>query len=349
MDCVTICRNKLIMVMGMQRSGTTALLYALGQDPSVQIENEEPEGPLYNQYRLRPAHEMHPELMRIKRRVILKPVVEAEYREIDDVIQEFLAYDPLIAWIYRDPIDVWSSAKRTFHLSPEDFSDWLNRWVKGNESALRSLSGRFRDRIRAVDFHDLIQHREVFNSLCEFLHLEPRNNLFWREDPKKGHRSLPEDLQDRIESETRSVIEKLHEHWIKPARELLHFESDSQPEKSLPCSSWGLRTHYGAVAKMTSIPDRGGTRFSIERLDGTQGLACSGGLAARQRRRESSLHCLVLDPIRSASHHPDHFGTESQALEKAGICPDHQSNQGMATHRHRILVRSRGTGRLLDI
>ena len=263
-----ILRNKLIMVMGMQRSGTTALLYALGQDPSVQIENEEPEGPLYNQYRLRPAHEMHPELMRIKRRVILKPVVEAEYREIDDVIQEFLAYDPLIAWIYRDPIDVWSSAKRTFHLSPEDFSDWLNRWVKGNESALRSLSGRFRDRIRAVDFHDLIQHREVFNSLCEFLHLEPRNNLFWREDPKKGHRSLPEDLQDRIESETRSVIEKLHEHRIKPARELLHFESDSQPEKSLPCSSWGLRTHYGAVAKMTSIPDRGGTRFSIERLTG---------------------------------------------------------------------------------
>ena len=43
--------------------------------------------------------------MRIKRRVILKPVVEAEYREIDDVIQE-LDHDPLIAWIYRDPIDV---------------------------------------------------------------------------------------------------------------------------------------------------------------------------------------------------------------------------------------------------
>ena len=268
MDDRVLYRDKLIMVMGMQRSGTTALLYALGQDPSVQVENEEPGGPLYDQYRLRSAKTIHPELMRIKRRVLLKPVVEAEYREIDDVIREFIVYDPLIAWIYRDPIDVWSSAKNTFHLPTGDMTSWLKAWVKGNESALRSLSGPFRDRIRAVGYHDLIQHREVFDALCEFLRLEPRNNLFWREDPKKGRHSLPEEIQKLIEHKTTAVMQQLHAQRIKPFHTPSSSEADTSAAQPLARASWTLRTNNDAVAEMTSIAEPlSGTRIAISNAE----------------------------------------------------------------------------------
>jgi len=248
-----IYRDKLIMVMGMQRSGTTALLYALGQDPSVQVENEEPAGPLYDNYRLRPASVIHGELIRRKRRVLLKPVLEAEYREIDEVIEEFNVYDPLVVWIYRDPIDVWSSAKNTFSLSAGDMTDWLQRWVKGNESALRSLNGPFRDRIRAVSYTDLIEQREVFLTLCDFLRLEPRNNLFWRENPKKGHRSLPESIRLLIERKTHHVMSRLENNRLRPLATLPSARMTLDADEADTRASWIIRTNNDASA-FTSMP-----------------------------------------------------------------------------------------------
>lgn len=209
-----IYRDKLILVMGMQRSGTTALLEALGQDSTVQLENEAADGPLYDNFRLRPASVIHQHLLRISRRVILKSVLETEHRELDEVLDEFMAYDPLIVWIYRDPIDVWSSAKSTFQLSADKLADWLDRWVRGNQSALRAMNGRFSERIRSVSFHDLIHHRAVFNVLCEFLRLEPRNNLFWREDPKKGHHQLDSGIQEFIAERTSELMRELDRHRI---------------------------------------------------------------------------------------------------------------------------------------
>lgn len=260
-----VYRDKLIMVMGMQRSGTTALLYTLGQDPSIQVENEEPEGPLYDAYRLRPADIIHGELIRMKRRVILKPVLEAEYREIDEVIQEFLIYDPLVVWIYRDPIDVWSSAKNTFSLSSDDMLNWLMRWVKGNESALRSLSGPFRDRIRAVSYTDLIEQREVYRTLCDYLRIQPLNNLFWRENPKKGHRSLPESIRNLIERKTRWVMKRLEANRLRPLATLPSNITNLTDEDSVNRPTWTIRTNNGVSAVATPSPDVSwATRVQIE-------------------------------------------------------------------------------------
>ncbi|MBX9654750.1 sulfotransferase [bacterium] len=260
-----VYRDKLIMVMGMQRSGTTALLYALGQDPSIQVENEEPEGPLYDAYRLRPADIIHGELIRMKRRVILKPVLEAEYREIDDVVQEFLIYDPLVVWIYRDPVDVWSSAKNTFSLSSDDMLDWLKRWVRGNESALRSLSGPFRERIRAVSYNDLIEKRDVYRTLCDFLRLRPVNNLFWRENPKKGHRSLPESIRSLIERKTKWVMKRLEANRLRPLATLPNDSTYINEEETVERSAWTVRTNNGVSAFAFHSPDVSwATRVQVE-------------------------------------------------------------------------------------
>jgi len=250
----TLYRDKLILVMGMQRSGTTALLEALGQDPRTQVENEAADGPIYDDYRLRPAKVIHQHLLSITRRVILKPVLEAEHREVNEVFDEFLSYDPLIVWIYRDPIDVWSSAKNTFQLSADEITDWLGRWVRGNESALRALSGPYAERIRSVSYHDLIRHRGVFNALCEFLRLEPRNNLFWREDPKKGHRHLPEEIQTLIAERTSELMVHLDRHRITPVDSLVGNPPDRADDRT-PSPSWLLDLgphHSGSITPSSS-------------------------------------------------------------------------------------------------
>lgn len=266
-----VIRNKLILVMGMQRSGTTALLYALGQDPALHIENESPEGPIYDNYRLRPEPEIRSILWGFRRRVVLKPVVEVEYRELEEVLEEFRSYQPKVAWIYRDPVNVWSSAKRTFSLPPDEFDAWLAKWVNGNASALRAIRGSMGDQIGVVRYEDLINHRPVFDELCRFLGVSVHNNLFWREDQKKGRRSLPESVQAKIERATGAILRELDEVRLR-------VPSDAQSgaiglAEVMSSSHWHLDLHHEAQAELLASGDpRGMARVEIQ-TPGTGGPA----------------------------------------------------------------------------
>ncbi|MFO0945743.1 MAG: carbohydrate binding domain-containing protein [Planctomycetota bacterium] len=217
-DDAIIYKNKLIMVMGMQRSGTTALIEALGQDPALQMETEREEGPLYINHFLRPEPEIRGRLWRIKRRIILKPISEVQKRSVEDVLEEYADYGVLIAWIYRDPVNVWSSAKVKWNLSERDFQNWMSLWNDGNQKLLAAKRGRFADQIAVVRYEDLISNRNTFTNLCEFLGVEEKNNLFWGLDLNKGRNSLPRDLQDRIEASTEKTLRELHAVRLAPKR-----------------------------------------------------------------------------------------------------------------------------------
>lgn len=248
MDDAFVFRNKLILVMGMQRSGTTALLYALGQDPSLQVENEQPSSPLWEGYLLRPEPEIRKLLWSIKRRIVMKPVLEIERRTIDDVLNEFEAYEPQVVWIYRDPVNVWSSARKEFHLKDREQKQWIHKWVDGNESALKSLDGPHARQIVMVRYEDLIERRNVFDELCRFLRIEPRNNLFWREDLKKGRKSLPPEVQAWIEKATMRTLARLNDRRlrVRPSESVL----DMGQAVGATASHWDLYLHDGCRARL---------------------------------------------------------------------------------------------------
>jgi hypothetical protein len=202
-------RRKLIFVLGSQRSGTTAMLQALGQDPSLQAENESPGNELYEDYRLRPEPTIRPILWGYRRRIILKPVADVDFEPVEEIVGEFKDYDPLVVWLYRDPVNVWSSAKSTFDLPPDLLDEWIRKWRAGNESLLTALSGPLGHRFIVVRYEDLISQRTLFNDVCRFLEVEPRNNLFWKEDRRTGRLGLPTEIQKSISDRTSDILAQL--------------------------------------------------------------------------------------------------------------------------------------------
>jgi hypothetical protein len=51
--------HELIMVMGVQRSGTTALFHSLATDKTLTVLPEDIDSAFYYQFRLRPVTELH--------------------------------------------------------------------------------------------------------------------------------------------------------------------------------------------------------------------------------------------------------------------------------------------------
>lgn len=213
-----VFRNKLVFVMGMQRSGTTALAETLGQDSRIHVEHESPGNDFYDNYFLRPEAEIRDKLWRIKRRVLLKPISETQRRSVEETLEEFADYGVRVAWIYRDPVNVWSSMQVEFQLTEADRHGWAWQWNQGNRSVLDALYGPHRERIALVRYEDLIAHRATYAALCRFLEIEERCNLFWRADANKGRRRLDDALQQAIEADCAETLAELDRrrlfvHW----------------------------------------------------------------------------------------------------------------------------------------
>ncbi len=202
-------RRKLVFVLGSQRSGTTAMLQALAQDPSLQAENESPGNELYDDYRLRPEPSIRSILWGYRRRIILKPVADVDFESVEEIVGEFKDYDPLVVWLYRDPVNVWSSAKSTFDLPPDLLDEWIQKWRGGNESLLSALDGPLGHRFIVVRYEELISQRTLFDEVCRFLEVEPRNNLFWKEDRRTGRLGLPTEIQKSIGDRTADILARL--------------------------------------------------------------------------------------------------------------------------------------------
>jgi hypothetical protein len=197
------------------------MLQTLGQDDAVQIENEHPDNELYFEYRLRAEPTIRSLLWSYRRRIVLKPVADVDFEPVADIVGEFEEYDPLAVWLYRDPVNVWSSAKSTFDLPPSMLDEWIQKWRAGNESLLAAMEGPLRDRFLIVRYEDLISQREVFRDVCQFLEVEDRNNLFWREDRRTGRRGLLTEIQNVIGQRTSDVTARLDQvrHRVSVARE----------------------------------------------------------------------------------------------------------------------------------
>lgn len=219
-------REKLLFVMGLQRSGTTALAWALSQDDRVQVEHESAQGPLYEHFFLRPEPEIRSYLWRQRRRVLLKPISEIQRRSVADVLDEFISYGPRIAWIFRDPVDVWASSQQVLGTLESDFQDWLEFWINGNQSALTALSSDRGDRLTIVQYEELCRDPEVFTALCRRLGVAEVNNFFRRSRRHLRRRLLDPQRQRLIREKTASMLAQLRNHRLVGARSILTSSTD---------------------------------------------------------------------------------------------------------------------------
>jgi hypothetical protein len=194
-------RKPLIVIMGVQRSGTTALFNALANAPGVSARHESKGDEIYDDYFLRPEPEIRAVLHSLPGTVLLKPVRESERRTPLEVAEEYCDYDLRIIWLYRDPVNAFHSYVR-FGWCEQATGPafWFAKeWDKRNMEAVGSAK-QLGKRLLVVRYEDLTTHRLLVRKVAEVVGLRVSGAL--GEDSSGGRRSLPEELQTIIDDHT---------------------------------------------------------------------------------------------------------------------------------------------------
>jgi hypothetical protein len=198
--------TRLMMVMGIQRSGTNALFRALSADPALVSFNESDNGPWYDKMFLRPETELRVHLSSIPGPVLLKPISETKRRSVRAVLDEFEAYRPQVVWIYRDPVNCFYSHTERWSGFVGDPAGFVSHWCHRNQMLLDAVSD-FTDQIAVIRYGDLIADPHVFGDLQTKLGVQGRYRF--RADRAAGRRDLDRNVQECIDSGCAPTLREL--------------------------------------------------------------------------------------------------------------------------------------------
>jgi len=200
-------KKKVIMIMGVQRSGTTVLFRSLARDPETSSFHESVDDNFYQLYRLRPVREIAPFLAAARGPVLLKPISETFYRSLEDVRTEYCDYALKLVWIYRDPVNVLHSMLRECWLASEtDVEHAARSWVARNRLALKFCE-KHPEQIAILRYEDLLADAEVFGALCDWLGM--KGEPLFRADRAAGRRIFAPITQQMIDSLARTMLQAL--------------------------------------------------------------------------------------------------------------------------------------------
>lgn len=201
-------RKKLIMIMGVQRSGTTALFESLAGATGVTPRQESSGDEIYDDYFLRPEPEIRSALHALPGIVLLKPVRESERRAPLEVAAEYSNYDLRIVWLYRDPVNVYHSFLRLGWSgdSPDEASWFAEHWAKRNVEALSALDS-CQKQLLFVSYDDLTNYPDLTSALAKALGIRSSSSL--RRDFSGGRKVLPASMQKIIDLPTAPVRKAL--------------------------------------------------------------------------------------------------------------------------------------------
>lgn len=202
--------KQVIMVMGVQRSGTTAVFRSLASDQSVTAYDESIDSAVYTKYRLRPLPEIAPLLDAAPDAVLLKPLSETFYRTLENIAGEYARYALRVVWIYRDPVNVLYSMHRQGWLSLSEIAGavHLDRWNERNRLALQ-FATTHPEQIALVRYEDCLVDAQVFRRLTGWLGL--KSKPLFRKDSTSGRRNIPAAAQQIIDAATRETLSALDE------------------------------------------------------------------------------------------------------------------------------------------
>ena len=196
--------KRLVMIMGFQRSGTTALFDTLASAPGVSPRHEHADDDLYDDYFLRPEPQIGPVLAALPGTVLLKPVRESRRRSPLEVAEEYRDYDLTMIWLYRDPVNVYQSwLEKQWVTNPEGIGQ---HWVSRNKKCLASRAA-LGDTLLIVRYEDLVASPASVAALAGRLGLVVESTL--RADSNAGRTHVAAVDQQAIDAVTRATLEQL--------------------------------------------------------------------------------------------------------------------------------------------
>jgi hypothetical protein len=190
---------KLIMVMGVQRSGTNVLFESLATDRTLSAFPEDIDSAFYYNFLLRPVGELTPLIERVPGRILLKPITETGRRSLVELAQEYRSYALRFVWIYRDPVNVFDSMRRERWIAAEDVDQpaHILGWRKRNEYALE-FQQQNPEQIAIVRYEDLCLDPKVFRQLTRWL--RANCSSYFRKDSAEGRKCTPSAAQKNIDA-----------------------------------------------------------------------------------------------------------------------------------------------------
>ncbi len=196
--------KRLVMIMGFQRSGTTALFDTLASAPGVSPRHEHADDDLYDDYFLRPEPQIRPVLAALPGTVLLKPVRESRRRSPLEVAEEYRDYDLTVIWLYRDPVNVYQSwLEKQWVTNPEGIGQ---HWVSRNKKCLASRAA-LGDTLLIVRYEDLVASPASVTALARRLGLTVESTL--RADSNAGRARVAAIDQQAIDAVTRVTLGRL--------------------------------------------------------------------------------------------------------------------------------------------
>jgi cytochrome P450 len=197
------------MILGVQRSGTTALFETLSTAAALTAHEEDADSAIYDDYFLRPEPEIRSVIQSAPGPVLLKPVRESERRNVDELFAEYAGYDLTILWLYRDPVNVLYSWERKGWIGPQVMLQNAYRWALRNQAMLE-VWPNFRERLLPIRYEDLLADPMLVHELAHNLGLKVASGL--HPDSNSGRRKMLPEVQteiDRITGKTLTLLDQI--------------------------------------------------------------------------------------------------------------------------------------------
>jgi hypothetical protein len=197
--------QRLLMIMGIQRSGTNALFNSFSKAgnciPMLDSENSD----IYDQFYLRPETVLRTYLANQTKPILLKPVNETKKRSIDAVFEEYRDYDIRVLYIYRDPVNAFFSQ---IEMWPEfnDVEAFIEQWNERNLYAIK-LSPEWKNKFAIVKYQDLSEDPKVFDQASEFFGIQ--GTYLFRSDKNRGRENLSAAVRKQIEDGTWEILQQM--------------------------------------------------------------------------------------------------------------------------------------------
>lgn len=198
----------MLLVMGVQRSGTTALFESLASDPRVRAVNESSENAAFLDWRLRAGPVVAALASSAPGPLLLKAISETRFRSVADVFADLGACDVRALWTWRDPVAVFASMVRLGWVPADErhARGVAEFWVASQDRMLASLEA-CAGRLAVVRHEEIAASPALFASAAAFLGLDGRSAL--RPDVSPCRATLAAALVSLIDDVTAPNVARL--------------------------------------------------------------------------------------------------------------------------------------------
>jgi len=151
-------QKKIVMIMGIQRSGGTTFLSSFLRDSSITALKQEQNSQVYRLTHLRPIDETLEYLMGLRGTVIMEPKSDSKFRAITDIFEEYSPFEVWMLWNYSDPVAVCIRylLRYPHKNTPDKIDRFIGMWNTRNQRLLDALP-RYGERIAIIKLEDVIQ------------------------------------------------------------------------------------------------------------------------------------------------------------------------------------------------